>query len=169
MIFGLTVYLYNENMWDDFGSFQIHGIISIQFNLCQHSMAKYWSVYSVCPLLKSASRSNISGKREHTQPCYMYSGNTPSPFRQKLGNNPRLKLLSVCIFLSLLCISHLLSTHYNYFMPSQLLPKHPMPDHLGYVRQIVSVTLCSIMKNNVWGFIYFFILRVYFSSLLKTL
>lgn len=86
----------------------------------------------------------------------MYSGNTLFPLRQKFGNNPRLKLFSACIFLSLLCISHLLSTHYNYFMPSQLPPKHPKPDHLGYVHQIASVTLCTIIKNNVWGFIFHF-------------
>lgn len=42
-------------------------------------------------------------------------------------------------------------------MPSQLRPKHPRPDHLGNVHQTVSVTLCSIIKFNVWGFIYFFV------------
>lgn len=148
------LYLYNENMWNHLGPLQIHGIISIQLNLCQHCITKHWAVLSIYPLLKSASRSNISCKREDTQPCYMYFGNSLFAFRQKLGNNPRLKVLSSCVLLSLLCIRHLLSTHFHTI---QLVPKHPRPDHLGIVYQIVPVTFYSISKCDVWGLIYIFI------------
>lgn len=46
---------------------------------------------------------------------------------------------------------------FKIFIPSQLPPKHPRPDHLGIVYQTVSVTLYSIWKCNAWGLIYFFI------------
>lgn len=78
-------------------------------------MAKHWTAFSVCLLLKSASRINISGKRGGTQLCYLYCGNIPSPVRWKLGKNPTLRLPSSWTFLSLLLISHHLSAHYNNF------------------------------------------------------
>lgn len=113
-VFRLMLYLHNENMWNHLGPLQIHGTISMQLHLCQHCITKHWAEFSVYPLLKSASRSNISCKREDTQPCYMYFGNSLFTFRQKLGNNPRIKVLSSCILLSLLCIRHL-STHFQNF------------------------------------------------------
>lgn len=155
------VYLYNENMWDHLRSFQTQ---SIQLSLHQYCTAKRPKVFSVCPLPKSASRFSISGKRETTQHCYMHIGNTPFPFKQRLGSNPtRLNLISSCIFYH--CFASVISCQLItiIFMPSQLPPKHPSSDHLGNVHQIVLVTLWSIIKCNVWRFVYCFIFEdIYF-------
>lgn len=139
-----------EIIWD---LSKFNGCISIQLNLCQHCISKHWAVFSVYPLLKSASRSNISCKREDTQPCYMYFGNSLFPFRQKLGNNPRIKVLSSCILLSLLCIRHLLSTNFQNFHTISASSQHPRSGHLGIVYQIVPVAFYT----DAWGLIYFFI------------
>lgn len=42
-------------------------------------------------------------------------------------------------------------------MPSQLPSKHPRPDYLGNVHQVVEVAMYSDTKHNVWGLIYFFV------------
>lgn len=46
---------------------------------------------------------------------------------------------------------------FKIFIPSQLTPKHPRPDHLSIVYQIVPVIFYSILKCNAWGLIYIFI------------
>lgn len=64
---------------------------------------------------RSASRFNISRARGGTQPCHLYWGNKYFTVGQKLGKNPTLRVPLSWTFLSLLLISHLLSTHYNNF------------------------------------------------------
>lgn len=151
------LYLYNENMWNHLGPLQIHGISSIQLSICQHCITKPWTVFSVYPLLKSASRFKISGKREDTQPCYENFGNSLFPFRQKLGNNTRLKSFLYASFYHCFASDIFCQLIFKIFIPSQLPPKHPRPDHLGTVYQVVSVTLWSVLTCNAWGLIYFFI------------
>lgn len=106
-------------------------------------------------------------KRETTQPCYMHFGNTHFSFRQKLVSNPRLNLISSCIFYH--CFASVISCQLIIiiFMPSQLPPKHPSPDHLGNVHQIVLVTLWSIIKCNVWRFIYYSIFEGMYFLIVK--
>lgn len=153
------LYLYNENMWNHLGPLQIHGIISIQLNLCQHCISKHWAVFSVYPLLKSASRSNISCKREDTQPCYMYFGNSFFPFRQKLGNNPRIKVISSCILLSLFCIRHLLSTHFQNFHTISASSQTSQARSSGHCisdcsSSIVLRCLGTDLLFNFWGYMF---------------
>lgn len=87
----------------------------------------------------------------------MYFGNSLFPFRQKLGNNPRLKVLSSCILLSLLCISHLLSTHFQNFHTISATSQTFQVRLSGHCISDCISNIVLNFKFNAWGLIYFFI------------